>query len=355
MENKRYSNWVKYWLITGCILLFFQVVIGGITRITGSGLSITKWEIITGTFPPLSHDAWMHEFDLYKETPQYEKINQGLSLSDFKFIYFWEYFHRLWARSMGLIFLFPFIFFVIKRMIDWRLIKNLGLVIFFAFLAAIFGWIMVASGLVNRPWVNAYKLTLHLSIALTTLGFMYWTTFIGFSPEKRKIEGNISRLKKLGIIVTIVLCVQIFLGGIMSGLRAGLIYPTWPDMQGVFIPAEVYNFKNWTLQNFIDYDKDAFVPAVIHVFHRTVAYFLFGLSIYYFIKVRKLTKDVIINKAAFLFIILVSLQVLLGILTVINCKGSIPIFYGVMHQAVAILLLGSSLYLNFQFNNRKLL
>ena len=192
-----YNKYIKAWLIAGLVLLFFQIVIGGITRITGSGLSITKWEIVTGTLPPLNDSAWQQEFDLYKETPQYNMINQGMNLDKFKFIYFWEYFHRLWARIMGIIFIIPLIFFIFKKWIDKDLLRRMGYVFFSAMLAAIFGWIMVASGLVERPWVNAYKLSLHLGIALMTLGFLLWTTFHVFYDGKIKNENRyLSKIPK---------------------------------------------------------------------------------------------------------------------------------------------------------------
>lgn len=168
-------QWLKYWLFTGLIFLFFQVVIGGITRLTGSGLSITKWDIVTGTFPPMSEETWIEEFELYKKTPQYHKINAGMSISAFKWIYFWEYLHRLWARTMGFVFLIPFLIFYRKKLISNHLLRRLGVVILLAMLAATFGWIMVASGLVNRPWVNAYKLSFHLCIALSVYTALLWT------------------------------------------------------------------------------------------------------------------------------------------------------------------------------------
>ena len=160
-----YPAGLKIWLLTGVFMLFVQIIVGGITRLTGSGLSITKWEIITGTIPPLNAVQWDAAFDLYQATPQYQKINQGMSLAEFKFIYFWEYIHRLWARAMGFVFLIPFIYFAIKGWIDRKLMKNLGIVVLLAALAASFGWIMVNSGLKDRPWVNAYKLAVHLGIA----------------------------------------------------------------------------------------------------------------------------------------------------------------------------------------------
>ena len=161
---------VKIWLVIGLVMIFFQIIIGGITRLTGSGLSITKWEIETGAIPPLNHDQWQDEFELYKRTPQYQKINQGMDLSRFKWIYFWEYLHRLWARSMGFVFLIPLVIFWLKGYLGVKgLKKDLLIVFLLAALVGMFGWIMVGSGLVERPWVNAYKLSIHLGLALITV------------------------------------------------------------------------------------------------------------------------------------------------------------------------------------------
>ncbi len=341
---ERYDKWVRAWLILGCVLVFFQVIIGGITRISGSGLSITKWEIVTGTLPPTNETDWNVEFDLYKETPQYKKINDGMSLSDFKFIYFWEYFHRLWARFMGFAFLFPFIFFLFKKRIDKRLMRLLGLVIVAAILAASMGWIMVASGLVDRPWVNAYKLALHLSVAFLTYGLLLWTTFVSFWPKLVKDRSLGNGFKKSITVFFSLLLIQLFFGGVMSGMKAGLVFPTWPDMLGSYVPAEIFNSTNWNTESFNNYDQGSFVPALMHFIHRGLAYLLFFYGIIIFIKGKKENQDrfrVPLN----CFLLLLCTQVVLGILTVINCIGTIPLFLGVMHQAFALLLLSIVLYL----------
>jgi len=345
-----YNRYVKVWLVIGCVLLFFQIFIGGVTRITGSGLSITKWEIVTGTLPPMNNAAWQYEFELYKTTPQYAKINQGMSLSDFKFIYFWEYFHRLWARMMGFIFLFPFLFFVVKRWLDKWMIRQLGLVIFWAGMAAVFGWIMVASGLIDRPWVNAYKLTLHLGIALTTLCFLLWGTYRAYGADKISVSNpKISRLAKIFLIL---LCVQIAFGAVISGMRAAIYYPTWPDLNGEFIPNSLLDSESWSLDNVIDYDKDTFMPALIHVLHRNMGYFVFAFGIYLATRIFRYPLRKLYYKAGIALIVLLCTQVLLGILTLINSKATIPLFYGVMHQAVAIWLLSVALFLVYVFKNR---
>ena len=346
----KYNRYIKAWLIAGCILLFFQIIIGGITRITGSGLSITKWEIVTGTLPPLSDSAWEVEFDLYKETPQYQKINDGMLMQDFKFIYFWEYFHRLWARLMAFSFLIPLIFFVIKKWIDRRLIKRMAYVFFSAMLAAIFGWIMVASGLIERPWVNAYKLSLHLSIALLTMAFLLWATFSVFF-EETAVENR--RIYKWAMYFFIAIAIQIFLGAILSGMRAALYYPTWPTLNGAWVPEVLTDSSSWSLSNIVDYDKDALMPALIHVLHRNWGYLVYGLGMIFGIKILRYPMRRLFYVVALLLIVCLNLQVLLGILVLVNSKATIPVSFGVLHQAVAIIIFGVGLMLIYLTKQRR--
>lgn len=343
----KYSSVVKFWLVLGCVLLFFQIFIGGVTRITGSGLSITEWEIVTGTLPPMSKKGWTEEFDAYKETPQYLKINRDMEMGSiftpgtFKFIYFWEYLHRLWARMMGFIFLFPFIFFVAMKYIDRKMIKQLLMVFFGAMLAAVFGWLMVASGLKERPWVNAYNLTLHLGIALMTMGFLVWATYLAFDEDW--ITNN-KYFKGLTRKFFIVLLIQIFFGAIVSGMRASLYYPTWPDIGGSYLPEILLDLEYWRLQNIIDYDKSPFMPALIHFLHRNWGYLTYAFGIYYVIKIFRypFKRPIYVNNV--LLVVFLNLQVLLGILTLLYSSKSVPVFFGVMHQAVAIFLFCTALF-----------
>lgn len=350
-------NWrraITIWLYVGLAMVFVQIIVGGITRLTGSGLSITKWEIVTGTLPPLSESAWQEEFDLYKATPQYEKINAEMKIGNsifdagsFKFIYFWEYIHRFWARMMGFVFLFPFLFFIYKKKIPRSLRADLGLVVACAALAAIFGWIMVASGLINRPWVNAYKLAIHLSIGfavfLTLLRAIvrYRTdAFLPMQPEK-------SFTRQTGWLFCL-LAIQVFLGGIMSGTKAALFYPTWPDMRGEVIPSTVFEMSNWSLQSFIDYDSSLFVVALIQTLHRSLAYFITGFFVYILIKKKPWSLSPRFRTTFYVFSAVLFLQVLLGIITVLTSLGKIPVFWGVAHQGVAVLLIGASLVWYYQ-------
>jgi cytochrome c oxidase assembly protein subunit 15 len=341
-----YPKSVQIWLVIGVFMIFMQVVIGGVTRLTGSGLSITKWEIITGSVPPLNAQQWDEAFELYKQTPQYHKINNGMSMGEFKFIFFWEYFHRLWARSMGFVFIFPFLYFYRKGWIDRSLRRRLGVVVLLAAVVASFGWIMVASGLINRPWVNAYKLTMHLSLALILYSYLFWTLLTTTQVYPQVI--NSVWLKKWGLALAVVLAIQIILGGVMSGMKAGLAFPTWPDMNGVIIPPALLKSTEWNVDNMVNYEHSTFMPALVQILHRTVAYVLFIMGLWYFFKGIRSTITPLFRVGLYMLVGMLLLQVLLGILTVINSLGAIPVGLGVFHQAGALVLLSIVLFLNYQ-------
>ena len=345
-QSFSYSRAVKIWLVIGLFMIFVQIVVGGITRLTGSGLSITKWEIVTGTMPPLSAAQWEAAFDLYKATPQYEKINKGMTMPAFKFIYFWEYIHRFWARLMGFVFLIPFLIFVSRGMIDKPLMRRLGMVVLLAAIVASFGWIMVASGLIDRPWVNAYKLTMHLSLAIILYSYLLWTTFKVWYPQPPVFHNTM--LKRVGIGFVVLIGLQIVLGGIMSGMKAGLFFPSWPDMNGAFVPEVLLDSRQWTVENFVDYDKTPFMAALIQVFHRNLAYVLTFIGLGLFIAGIRQIKAPLLRTTLYLLITMLVIQVSLGILTLINCVGAIPVGLGVYHQAGAILLLTVVLFFNYQ-------
>lgn len=347
VQKQGYPTAIKIWLIIGLVMVMGQVVIGGITRLTGSGLSITKWEVLKGSIPPLNAQDWQAEFELYQQTPQYEKINQGMSLSEFKFIYFWEYLHRLWARTMGLVFAIPFFIFWRKGWLDKPLMRRLGVVVFLAALAASFGWIMVQSGLIERPWVNAYKLTMHLSLGFLLFGYLLWTTFKVLQPNP--IIFVHSQLRRWSLAITIVAAIQIVLGGIMSGTKAALQFPTWPDMNGEAVPNILFNNANWSVENFIQYDATTFLVALIQTLHRGTAYLLTIIVLWFFFKAIKLITPQSFRIGLYLLITLLITQILLGILTVVNSVGMIPVGLGVLHQAGALLFLSVALFLNYQF------
>ena len=334
---------VVIWLCLGLFLVYMQIVIGGITRLTGSGLSITEWEIVTGTFPPFTGEAWQLEFDKYKDTPQFTKVNQGMEMGSifspgsFKFIYFWEYLHRLWARSMGFVFIFPFLFFYFKKMVPISLVKRLGIVIGLAALAATFGWIMVASGLIDRPWVNAYKLSLHLCIGISVFIALWWA-FIRYIHSGRQV----SRVTVPSYVkwMLVLLIIQIFLGGVMSGTRAALFINTWPDLNGEMIPRDIFELENWNYVNFNEYEKSGFLVTLVQFLHRCLAYFITGYAVWIMIKTIKTTSSYI-KRSYNLFLFFLTLQVFIGIITLIKSVGVIPVLWGVLHQGVAVLVLAS--------------
>ncbi len=330
-------------------MLIGQVILGGITRLTGSGLSITKWDIITGVLPPFNKQQWLEVFELYKQSPQYLKINSDFTLKDFKFIYFWEYFHRLWVRLLGIIFIIPFTIFVIRKKIDFYLVKRLILVVLLTALTASAGWIMVQSGLINRPWVNAYKLTLHFILAVLTVAAMVKTIADAYQIE------NKSKKKSTKFVVTLlsITLVQMVFAGLMSGMKAGLYYPTWPSMNGKLIPEVLINTSNWSLHNLTNYDNFEFAPALIQFIHRLLAYIILALMVFYYYKKRNHLYTRAIKWLTISYV-LVLVQIFLGISVLIKIKTGIPLFYGVLHQLTGLLFFISLLFLYYSLRKKQL-
>jgi len=344
-QDYKYSKTVRYWLLLGLIMLIGQVVLGGITRLTGSGLSITRWDIISGVLPPFNAEQWEEAFALYKETPQFLKINATFTLADFKFIYFWEYFHRLWVRSLGGIFLIPFVVFIFRKKIDASLVKKLLLVVVLTMLTASAGWIMVQSGLVDRPWVNAYKLALHFILAIFVIWAMVKT--VAYAYSYGNVEVKHTKLINWVLGATVF---QMLIAGLMAGMKAGLYYPSWPSMNGVFVPEVLLDSENWHWLNMTHYHSNVFAPALIQFTHRILAYALVVLVVLLYVKHYK------IRKGTALFwlkgtIALVIIQLVLGVLTVLNVQGKIPLIYGVLHQLVGLLFFISLLF--YQYSCQK--
>lgn len=350
---------VRWWLVIGLVMVFFQVFVGGVTRLTDSGLSITEWAVIQGTLPPMNAGEWDLAFEKYKVSAkrQYESLHGDMTMSEFKVIFFWEYFHRLWARLMGFVFIIPFFFFLYKKWMPGWLLKRLGIVILLASAAATFGWIMVASGLNedNRTWVSAYKLMTHLGIATLLFGYLFWTWLR--THQTNDFVGGHRDLKRFAWMATGVLGIQILLGGLMAGMRAGLIHPYFP----FFVEGERFlgalSSSGVGMDSLINYEQAVAPKAWVQVSHRTMAYILTGLIILLVIKIRKSRiNSEKLKKATQLLVTLLITQFSLGILTVINCFGKVPVAYASLHQVVALLLLINMLYVCYQFSNsRKLI
>ncbi|MCB0704470.1 MAG: COX15/CtaA family protein [Saprospiraceae bacterium] len=345
---------VRIWLLIGLIMVFFQVIIGGVTRLTDSGLSITEWSVIQGTLPPMNEADWTIAFEMYQSAAkkQFESLHADMTLSEFKVIYFWEYFHRLWARTIGMVFLLPFLFFLWKKWMPKWLVRRLGIVILLASLTATFGWIMVKSGLNddNRTWVSAYKLIVHLALATTLFGYMCWTWFMSRQPFS--VDSDFVKLKSLTRLFLFVLFVQILFGGLMAGMRAGVIHPYFPlFVQGDRLWGALTNTQGVNVQNFIDYEPSIFLKAWVQVIHRLTAYLLIILGTILFLRIRKSMASDLLKKGNVLLISMLIIQFLLGVLTVINSFGRIPVNYGVFHQGGALILLSIVLYLLYQFRS----
>ncbi len=350
------STAVRYWLLLGVIMVFGQVWLGGVTRLTGSGLSITEWQPILGTLPPFNETEWAMVFEKYKTaTTQYQQLNVGMSLAEFKWIFFWEFTHRLWARIMGFVFIFPFLYFLFKKMLPTRLIKILGVAIGFAAVAATFGWLMVWTGIKGNPltnpraWVNAYALSAHLALGFGLFGTLSWAVIETWQPNPQVI--NKTGLKKWAWSITAITGLQIIFGGWMSGMKAGLAYPSFPLMNGEIFPSALMDSNNWQLAFLTQYDHNAFAPALIHILHRTTAYLLIISILWFWWSLKKHNVSNTLRLANNLLLAWIFVQALLGIFTVINCVGHIPVALGVIHQDGALVLLFISLWLNYQFIN----
>jgi len=238
---------------------------------------------------------------------------------------------------MGFIFLLPFIWFYLRGRLNDTLKKDLGIVVGLAALAASFGWIMVASGLIERPWVNAYKLSVHLCLGISVFAYLFWTllkfSFPAYNPGIEMQHKRWMTMVLFGLLVT-----QLVFGGMMSGMKASLIYPTWPDIGGYFIPPDVMAWRNWTLENFINYDTTSFAYALIHVLHRFVAYGIVLFGVWYYFSSNIRWEWDLKSKCFYLFFGFVAIQVLIGVLILLNSVGFIPVTLGVLHQGMAVLL-----------------
>ena len=333
VNRDNYIKYLKLWLITLFLLIVSMVAVGGLTRLTDSGLSITAWELFTGILPPLNINEWDNYFAEYKKIPEYKNINFGMTLSEFKTIFYWEYAHRLLARIVGLFSLLPLIFFSLKFK-NHKFYSNKYYIIFLLVcLQGFIGWYMVRSGLIENNDVSHFRLSIHLSLALFLLCLIFWFLLDLFNIKKFKI--NISNLLIFSILFLIVL--QIILGSFLSGLDGSLIYNSWPDMNGFFFPNDV-NIKDY-LSSELFYN-----PSIIQFFHRITAYILLFFIIILNYKIIK-NKFNILN--ILLFDIAVLLQIFLGIITL---TSGADIKYASLHQLGSIFVLSSYiliLYKNF--------
>jgi heme a synthase len=333
---------VAYWVMAGTVMLFIQVLLGGITRLTGSGLSITEWNVITGAIPPINHAQWLEEFAKYKQTPQFHLLNADFSLSDFKFIFFWEWFHRLWARLVGVVFIIGFIFLLYKRKLNAEMIMPLLILFFLGLLQAAIGWIMVASGLTGDAlYVQPTKLALHFIFAIGLISYAFWFSLKLLLPVTRVRNARWIRGFSIGLLALVFL--QLLYGALMAGNKAAAVAPNWPRINGDWIPEKMFS-QSPMLINFIGN------KITIHFIHRNLAYLiLIGISIW----TARLFRSGIIRtqRGRLLFpLILVLLQIILGILALIASPAIVANrwvafdWIALLHQFNGMLLLFSLIY-----------
>jgi heme a synthase len=330
---------VIYWLLTGCVLIFIMVVIGGITRLTHSGLSISNYKLISGTIPPLNQVEWQAAFDLYKQYPEYQKLNTHFSLQDFKDIYFWEWLHRFIGRLIGLVFFIPFLYFLITKQLSKSTIKKSIVLLLLGAFQGFLGWYMVKSGLVDRPDVSHYRLAAHLTVAFLTFAYTFWVALDLVFTDKKQINKSFRNLIR-GCLALLVL--QIIYGAFVAGLDAGFIHNHWPLMnENKFMHETVYIEQNPLYKNFID------GKSGVQFLHRILAYIVsfFVLIIWHKAKKMNLTKYQLISVNS--LSILVIIQFLLGVFTILL---QVPVWLGVAHQVGAFFLLSSMIFTLHRFS-----
>ena len=334
---KTQNTAVMKWLYAFAFVVAFLVVFGGFVRLTRSGLSIVEWNPVSGAMPPIGQQGWEEEFAKYQLTPEYLKINTGMTLERYKFIFYMEWFHRNIARFAGLIYAFPVFYFLFKKTIP---LKEFGIyfVMGMLFISQAFaGWIMVASGLVDRPAVSHFNLTIHLLLALTLFGLALWTAFghkFGFHDTSKKVKWSLP--SKLSLVSLVVLVIQISYGGFTAGLKAGHVSDTWPLMMGKLIPPNLFN-------SFINIFE---TPQTIVFIHRWFAWLGMILVpvVYYIVKKQNYPAD--IQNGLKWLIGVVALQITLGVLTILSY---VNIVIALIHQANAIFLLGLAVYFIHRF------
>ena len=341
---------VAIWLMIGVGMLVIQIVLGGVTRLTGSGLSITEWNVITGTLPPLNEQKWIEEFNKYKQTQQFLLLNSDFSLQDFKSIFFWEWFHRFWARLIGVVFAIPFIIFLLQKRFKEEMIKPLIILFLLGALQGAVGWIMVASGLTGDAiYVKPTKLMLHFVLALGLLCYTFWFALqLLVSNEKRIVNRS---LKKLTWIIIVLLVLQLAFGALMAGHKAASAAPTWPDINGSFVPANMFSSPGGLL-NLIEN------RITIHFFHRLFAYLLFIFILIWTWKTIKASGSKLFMTTRWLPFLLVTVQVILGVFSVLTSVQIVPNHWGIFewlaqfHQLIAMFLLLSLIWMAYLIKSK---
>ena len=336
---KRDNKKVIYWLFSGCALIFIMVVVGGITRLTHSGLSIPDYKLISGIIPPINDQQWQEAFELYKQYPEYQKLNSNISLTEFKGIFFWEWLHRVIGRFIGLVFIIPFLYFIITRQLDKSTIKKTIILLILGGFQGFLGWYMVKSGLVDRPDVSHYRLAAHLTTAFVTFAFTLWVALDLIFPIKQTINKTYRNLIRIGLAI---LFIQIIYGAFVAGLDAGFIHNHWPMMsEGKFMHETVLTEKTPVYKNFIE------GRSGVQFVHRILAFIVVFSVLIIYINGKKIAVSNYQLYGLNSLLILVGVQSLLGVLAILL---RVPLWLGIAHQIGAFLLLSSMIFTLHRFS-----
>lgn len=335
---------IIYWLLTGCLLIYVMVVVGCLTRLTHSGLSITDWSFM-GSMPPLSESAWQERFEKYQQSPEFQKVNYTMTLKEFKPIFMWEYIHRMIGRIMMYVFLLGFIYFLIRKRITRTMWPRFGLLFLMGAMQAVIGWWMVYSGLQQKPAVSHYRLATHLMSAFTLFAFTFWFALQLIYENHETEEKHIRKLKPWAILFFVVLILQIVYGAFTAGyvegdaskIRPGHIFNTWPKMGDSWI-AEQVTMKTSFMENILEN------PSGIQFMHRTLALVVCGILITLWVKSNKLQLSKTQYRAITVLIYGLTIQFILGVLTLIY---QVPVIMGALHQTGAFFLFAAAIFLLF--------
>jgi heme a synthase len=332
-EQKRRP--VRMWLWSIAAMTFGVMVVGGITRLTLSGLSIVSWDPLFGVIPPLGDAQWQAAFEVYKQFPDYD-WRTGMTLAEFKFIFFWEYLHRLLARLIGFVFLIPFVWFLARGYFNRALTVRALALFALGGMQGVMGWFMVMSGLVDRPSVSHYRLAAHLSLAFLIFGYALWLARdLRLTAARVAVDESVRRMMSRGLaLLGVVLSVQIVWGAFVAGLRAGKFYPTFPLMGGRLVPGELLRLDPFT-RNFVEN------PIAVQWMHRVLGTVLLLAAVVFVVQVLRSTADAMSRRLGIIVLSLISGQYLLGILTLVYL---VPVSLGVIHQAVALVIFGAWLW-----------
>ena len=325
--NSHINYQLKIWLLILLSLIILIILVGGLTRLTDSGLSITTWELFAGFLPPLTNDKWVDYFKLYKTIPEYQEQNFNMTLDEFKLIFWWEWAHRQLGRLIGLITLLPLLYFAIKNGL-W-VVKRYGIIFILVCLQGFLGWYMVSSGLVNKIDVSHYRLSIHLFTAFIILSMVFWNIL-----KLTKLQINQISIKLFFIkFFLVLLFIQLIIGAFVSGMDAGTIYNTWPLMGASYFPddSKMIEFLNISV-----FDN----PSIVQFLHRNLAYLIMIVYIFLLISIFKETNK-IFRKPILIIGISLFLQVVLGVLTILS---GVKIIYASLHQINSILIILSTLY-----------